>query len=254
MAKKSQIGIDDLERHLEKQLGFLARSTDAFDQEFEDEAARMAQVVRILFHNTKSSHALLHQLGTQDTKILDTSMELVSGNLLGEMPLLQTGIGGSTGTKFYAPLSDSIFKRYIPGTNWWQQIVFKHQSTHEFSRRRLVLTLTNQDGGAHVDPALDDEYRDIVKDAFGIRFVRGESEMPRNDPAAETMRQIAHEVLISLKDGYSATRPNPSFGVLTGGASLQIGPVAKKFPPNASCPCKSGLKYKKCHGTQRLQR
>lgn len=250
MATKSQIGIDDLERHLEKQLGFLARSTDAFDQGFEDEAARMAQAVRILFHNTNSSHALLHQLGIRDAKILDTSLELVSGNLVGEMPLLQTGIGGSTGTRFFAPLSESIFKRWIPGTNWWQQIVFKHQSTHEFSRRRLVLTIANQDGGAHVDPALDDEYRDIVENAFGIKFVRGQSDMPRNDATAVTMRQIAHEVLISLKDGYSATRPTHSFGVISAGnAFYQGGPVATKVPRNAPCPCRSGLKYKKCHGS-----
>jgi hypothetical protein len=45
----------------------LELSNDAFDAGKRAEAKRLAVTLRVLFHNTKTSHALINQLGLQDT-------------------------------------------------------------------------------------------------------------------------------------------------------------------------------------------
>lgn len=252
---KSNIGHADLLKHLSTQLEFLKRSCKAFDEGFKDESKRIATAIRILFHSTDRSHSLLAQLDMETRKFLDTSLELVEGNKLGDMPLISAGIGGKDGSVFFAPLSDTPFKRWIPAKNWWRQTVFRYQEGHLFSRKRLILTMANQDGGAHVDPKLDDEYTDIVDNAFGFRFVSNEVELVPNDATAETTRQIAHEVLTSLLPDYTPDRADISSRLIVGGASFtETSELRKKIGRNKPCPCNSGLKYKHCHGSTAVLR
>ncbi len=55
----------DLERHLRSQLAFLIRSSSSYDDGFHDEALRLANALRVLFHQTNTSHSLLGQLNLQ---------------------------------------------------------------------------------------------------------------------------------------------------------------------------------------------
>jgi hypothetical protein len=99
---------DDLVEKLRQQLGFLRHSAALFDQGSEDEALRLAQLVRILVHATSSSHSLLSQLGVKETfDYLDTSEPIDPRNLLATMGLvaakIEFGSGDSVGT-YVAPL------------------------------------------------------------------------------------------------------------------------------------------------------
>lgn len=239
--------LGDLKAQLSKQLVLLRRSADAFDIGHEDEDIRLAQSIRVLFHQTKASHSIFGQLGGTP-KMLDTSMMLIQGNLIGEMPLLQTGIGGRSGTRFFAPLSKAFRKNLIPFENWWQQLVFKHEDRIRFSRKDLVLQMANKEGGSHVDPNLTPEYEEIRIDSLGFRFGNDAGELPRNDVVSATIRQIAHEVLETLQEGYKENDREMSFGVVSMGAGLHQGNTMTTPPRNAKCICESGLKYKKCHG------
>jgi hypothetical protein len=96
---------DDLEKKLKSQLLFLERSAKAFDGGMEDEDVRIAHALRVIFHNTNHSHSIVHQLGRK-VNLVDTSCALVQNNLVGEMPLVATGIGGKSGTRFFAPLNE----------------------------------------------------------------------------------------------------------------------------------------------------
>src|SRR4051794_38541440 len=66
---------EDLERLLREQVTFLRRSAEAYDAGDEAEAKRLATHVRVLVHDTESSHSLLgllgvkEQLGYEDTTI-----------------------------------------------------------------------------------------------------------------------------------------------------------------------------------------
>ena len=49
---------------------------------------------------------------------------------------------------------------------WWESVILTDQLGNSFSRRSFVLALANKDGGAHVDPELDDGYAALVKANF----------------------------------------------------------------------------------------
>jgi hypothetical protein len=72
------------------------------------------------------------------------------------------------------------------------------------TRRELVLAVANQDGGAHVDPALGDAaYAAVSRDqSLGTITVTGPHGEPRtvdDSPALAAVRQIAYEVDETLR-------------------------------------------------------
>ena len=48
-------------------------------------------------------------------------------------------------------------------TRWWEEVVIRDRTGQVFSRKDLVLALANKEGGAHVDPLLDDRYAGLVR-------------------------------------------------------------------------------------------
>lgn len=239
--------ISDLQDQFKKQLKFLERSADSFDEGFEDEDIRLAQTIRVLFHQTDRSHSIVNQLGI-NLQLIDSSCHLVPGNLVGEMPLLVTGVVGEKGPMFIAPLSKPTRKNKIPLENWWNQLVFRKEGALKFSRRRLILQLANKEGGSHVNPKLTPDFEEIKRDSLGVKFFRGTEEVPRNSAISATARQIAHEVLESLVRGYDKSSDTSGDYFMIAGQSVVIGTAIAKIPRNHPCPCESGLKYKKCHG------
>jgi hypothetical protein len=75
---KIAISPAELQTHLDEQLGFLERSSAAFDEGYEDEAKRLAVTLRVLLHETTQSHSLLRQLGLLPDTFLDTAPNLMT--------------------------------------------------------------------------------------------------------------------------------------------------------------------------------
>src|SRR4051812_47474021 len=90
----------DLVEQLRIQVDFLERSSVAYDQGFEDEARRLATVVRILVHDTARSKSLLGQLGVKerlryhDTTARPPAGAIVFGSSGLAMQRVTTGPGG----------------------------------------------------------------------------------------------------------------------------------------------------------------
>lgn len=121
------------------------------------------------------------------------------------------------------------------------------------TRKQLILIAANQDGGAHIDPALDEVYASLSRknSLLWVANVGGEEHpIPKADRAA--IRQIAHEVLCTLIPGYSK-KPSYNAEAFFGGGMIVKGtkpppsPRPRKLERNERCPCGSGMKYKKCH-------
>ena len=163
---------------------------------------------------------------------------------------------GPPRTRYVAMLDDLP----VPGhwrefKDWWESPVFIDNQKRTLSRRALVLTAANQDGGAHVEPGLDEVYAALskmnslaweVNDGTGVHAMEG--------PERAGIRQITHEVLKTLVPGYTK-KHNHRAGILVGGASLIVGNAPppnvtkpRKIGRNSPCPCGSGKKYKRCHG------
>jgi len=134
------------------------------------------------------------------------------------------------------------------------------------SRRQLVCTMANQDGGAHVDPELDELYARISRNnelGWTQPTVEGDRPIVGNEKAA--VRQVAHEVLKTLRPGYTKTFPSDGAHMTIAGLAIESSPEAgaspatapnraQHTPPahspprNRPCPCGSGKLYKRCHG------
>lgn len=255
---------EDLDSNLEEQLAFLESSASAFDNGFAGEVKRLAVTVRVLLHDTTKSTSLLTLLGKKGIKFVDTAAPVEEQNHFSHSSLVQLHLG-SKGSTPLPLLDEGPFNRKINFDPWWNGIVFVDKDKNEFSRKDIVLTLANKEGGAHVDTALDQKYANLRKNNSLNWFDVSSNgkQTPSADQVPATMRQIAHEVLKTLKAGYHCALKHPLDGVLVMGASLVQGAHApsvpdhnlpknrttvngKKIGRNDPCPCGSGKKYKHC--------
>ena len=157
--------------HLQRQLQFLRKSAEAFDQGHLAEAVRIATAARIILHQTSRSTSLLHQLGADSIPLLTTSSgplvnsggpnpwDGMSGFSYDGAALFQAGPSGT----YYGPkLGGGPPAGELPAPDWWRQVVFALDPSAVYSRRDVILGAANQDGGAHVDPVLDAKYEQMA--------------------------------------------------------------------------------------------
>lgn len=154
------------------------------------------------------------------------------------------------------PYLDSNDSLLVDFDTWWGGTIFKDTKGNILTRRDLVLSLANKDGGAHVDPSLDEVYAKISRyNALGLLVGHGNIWTSVKHLERPSVRQVAHEVLKTLEPGYTKTHADLGDGYLVGiGFDIQLtpkispGPAIPHVGRNAPCPCGSGKKYKKCHG------
>jgi hypothetical protein len=265
---------EDLKRHLQEQLGFLQRSADAYDQGYTDEAKRLAVTIRVLVQDSKASKSLLEQLGEKTRKFYDTAVPDDPGNVMSYGGLVQISMDAS-GAKYIPNLDDllDIAKpREVLFDEWWSQPVFRNDNGKILTRSDLVRSVSDQDGGAHVDPGLNEVYARLSRECgmgwvysgpAGVDVVQA--------PELAAVRQIAHEVIKTFNPSYGRQSRHLEGSILFGGTSLREATpeeiarlesrqnVSTAIPPSATgkgrkigrnepCPCGSGIKYKKCHG------
>jgi hypothetical protein len=207
MAKYTQTR-DELLGHLKDQITFMIQSASSYDNGFEDEAKRLAVVIRVLVHDTSNSTSLLTLLNRKNIKFYDSAVPYDPRNLLSYNGLTMIKISTSEGASYVAPLDGGAPTRSrtkkISFNVWWENMfVIKDKDGETFTRKDLVLNTVNRDGGAHIDLALDKAYADLTRfNSLGWKFFkRGVEDDFRNNPVLPSIRQIAHEFLKTLKDG-----------------------------------------------------
>jgi hypothetical protein len=159
---------------LAEQPGFLKSSLQAYKDGNDAETLRIATTIRVLIHETTSSkHPLLKQIDPNylNLTILDMPSK-PEDKILGFV-----GIGVSWSTEKGAqPVTDLIDSRLQPVSleQWWKRpvLVFTDQNGQRvsFNRRKLLLILANNEGGAHVDPEIPPAYEKYVLDS-GVPFM-----------------------------------------------------------------------------------
>jgi hypothetical protein len=249
MSQRVTQGTQELEQHLEEHLSFLRSSADAYDGGQDGEAKRLAVSIRVLCHDTANSASLLGQLDRLKGQFLSTAIPHDDNNLLTHGGLIMVG-----GGKYIPMLDDVPIKRWMSFQDWWNEIVFVDDRKERISRGQLVLAVANQDGGAHVDPKLNETYARLSRhNSLGWVIADGNNSRPIPKPERAAVRQMAHEVLASLLRDYKK-KIEYKVDMITGGAMFHQGstptpmPKPQKIGRNESCPCGSGKKYKKCHG------
>lgn len=192
----------DLVAELRDQVALLINACQSFDGGLQPIGKHIALSLRVLLHQHGRSNALLQQLGLRSKRFMDTAGELNPKNLMTDCPLCMMRIGG--GQDVYLPLCTQgggpLGEQWIPFEDWWNNNVIKDNKGRYFNRRDLVLNVADTDGGAHVDAALDAAYADLSRNnSLGWIMVDGDIQKPFPPPTMACIRQIAHEVLETLK-------------------------------------------------------
>jgi len=202
---------DELKRELIEQLQLLRRSCQAFDNGLEAVGKHISLSLRVLLHDHRQSRALLDQFGFRSGRYLTSAPPLNPRNLLTECNLVAMQ-ASSTGAR-YLPLiatgGGPMPLQRIPFVNWWNDPVLKDNKGRTFCRRELVLHVADTDGGAHVDPELDEAYMAISREnSLGWVFCNRDTENPvEGRPELVCMRQIAHELLSTLHESVPEFSP-----------------------------------------------
>ncbi len=63
---------------LRRQIGFMQRSADMYDNGYDDESIRIATAIRVLVHDTRSSTSLFTMLGVKASLTLLSTVEVDS--------------------------------------------------------------------------------------------------------------------------------------------------------------------------------
>ncbi len=242
----------ELEQHLADHIGFLKDSADAFDRGLDGEAKRLAVSTRVLCHDTAASHSLLGQLGLQTKRFLSTVIPFDPRAVSTHNGLAMIAHRGRD--TVYIPMLDTVpFRRRIPFLEWWEEVVFVDDRRAQVTRKGLILAVANQDGGAHVDPELNEVYARLSRqNSLGWVIKAGADELPIPKPERAAVRQIAHEILSTLVPGYKKEETQQAD--MFSGAAMAFNDVPAEWQSktrpgrNDPCPCGSGKKFKKCHG------
>ncbi|MCH8153425.1 MAG: SEC-C domain-containing protein [Planctomycetes bacterium] len=239
----------DLEEHLTEQIQFLDRSAAAFDSGFKGEAKRLATTIRVLLHDAPRSRSLLGQLGKKDDPFVDSAYRRNPGSVTTYcgLTVLEMGAGRGRCVAMLDSTLDGQVRR-VPFSVWWDATVIVDKTGQRFTRKDLVLAMANQDGGAHVDPALDEDYARLTR-ANSLAWYH----VPRSGAIVSitgvvhgAVRQIAHEVLRTLNPGYAKKIP-PRPGTVQIG-DVALAEVGRRMGRNEPCSCGSGKKFKRCCG------
>ena len=196
---------EELINHLMEQIAFMKASAAQYDNGFEGEAKRLAIAIRILLHDTENSKSLLAQLDKKDIPFYDSAIKY-EPNAFQSFCLtsIRMTTGRGAGAEYKAPLDDREMEKIGFGQWWEENVIFKDGSGNKFARRELVRNVADKDGGAHVDPKLQEAYANLSRfNLTGLKsYVNGKQKNFKNTPVLPSIRQIAHEVLKTLKDEF----------------------------------------------------
>ncbi|MDO9382651.1 MAG: hypothetical protein Q7T86_07275 [Hyphomicrobiaceae bacterium] len=189
---------------LAKQLGYLERSAKAYDEGHADEGIRIAQALRVIFHNIDRSTGLIEHLQSPTVTVRST----VSGATRSAGHVRRARIDDRF--TFFARRDDRLdgcgrkrpldrrsnHDRFIPWAAWWEER-FAIINGFDYTRKGLVLWASNKDGGAHVDEKFPAAYQAIKASAALGRFSHGNELIPVEDAHLVFLRSMAFEVLNS---------------------------------------------------------
>jgi len=180
----------------------LVQSSIEYDKGFDGEAKRLAHVMRTLLYDTNRSTSLLKQLGMKNIRFCCTcSGEFNKRIHLAGFSCLTSVFMGKPAIRKHLPTLESSPSniKWVPFQKWWNKIVIVDHNGNKFSRQRLIRTVCNKDGGAHIDPELDKKYYELSrKNSLGWKYCTGGKWFDVSGPELASIRQMAHEIIMTL--------------------------------------------------------
>jgi hypothetical protein len=196
---------NELREAFEVQRSALISSCRAYDEGQKWEALRLATAIYILVRDGgKKNRSILTQMGKRNSMEFAVPISKAADprNLVSYTPLvmLRLGEGGAN----FLPRQDEFpsGRRMLRFSEWWDRdLVFRSGGgKHRMTRKKLVFSLRNLDGGAHYDEEiLDPNYIEMTHGKSWMSISPDGTKRPVRQLELASMRQIAWEVLDSLE-------------------------------------------------------
>lgn len=232
-----------------EQTSLLIDACHSYDRGGFHHAKIMSSIIRTLVkdpENPKPNNqtiSLLKALNCKDNmKFFNTGYEaidpIININLIGmvTVPKLPPAQGYES---IYIPLlndSQYIDVQWLKFDEWWKSNVLVYKSENiniQFTRKKIVLTMAEQDGGSHIDQFnnINKSYRDLITGSthlFKCHNIDG-SESGINHIQFALVRQISHELIISIKKEFNLPieyNPTNTFNLRnTSKENIKYGPL-----------------------------
>lgn len=190
---------DELNQHLVDQIKFLQNSSKSYDNGFEGEARRLATVMRVLLHDTKNSQALLTSLGIKEKlQYYDKcgAEEDRTNCIVFSCTRMTFGEKGL----IYSPSLEEPKGRTTYDLWWNGLVLIQHVYKVKFTRKDIICSVADMDGGAHVDQRLNEDYARLTRhNSMGwIVTKAGKPGIVENGPELPIVRQCAYELYLTI--------------------------------------------------------
>lgn len=192
--------INEIRSALLEQVALLQSYCDHYDAGAEMYCKPMATTLRTLLHHEKTSSSLLQQLGLRSGRFFSMAPPLNPRNRLTECNLVYLRF--EAGKAAYLPQLEALpGARRKPFSEWWISPIVKGKGGVTLSRMQIVRAVTDQDGGAHVDPKITPTYAAFRSgEVLGWALsTDGADPDLVHSPQYACIRTIAHETLLTLK-------------------------------------------------------
>lgn len=190
---------------LQEQVSLLQMFCRQFDAGEVVAAKPMAAALRTLLYHPDKPKAmqgsLLAQLGLRGGFWLDSTRmvgaPIVKADMTSWPQLFMVKLIAPEAGPMPKILAPKVQLRKTPFLEWWETSLSNNQNYGSISRRKLVLAMADQDGGAHVDGRVDELY-DAFSDGRYVNMDFGNGPVRLQGLAQASIRTIAHETLLTL--------------------------------------------------------
>ncbi len=145
------MSIERYQKLLSDHLSFIEKSANEFDRGDTSEVLRIATSLRVIFHQTAKSVALLEHLNAWDIMLLTAYTDLKG---------LKEDVPAAPILQFDNPFTclymneDQSNDEYVTVKEWWNEDPVTAGLGEWITRKDIVMWVANKDGGAHVDEIL----------------------------------------------------------------------------------------------------
>lgn len=196
---------NDFVESFKESIMFLLTSITAYDAGVKSEAKRIALEIRKMVHQTQSSNSIIDLLGKKDIAWI-SSFDEKNNDEFNEPRLAEFVITIQKGT---AKIKNGESKPILgflgdcenvkDFDSWWQEEIYIDNYKKGYTRKEIILLLSNKDNGAHVDLEIDKEYYEITRErGIGFSVEQGGKSFCGKDIMFAIVRQIAHEMIFSF--------------------------------------------------------
>lgn len=196
MGKNYKLSQNQLINQWDEEIETLRNTCKIFDNGDEKMARYLAVILRVLFHETSHSKSLWKQVKQYKNLYFYSLSGIYSpANLLSSWTLLMMEMGNE-GIRYLANF-EAERTYFFTFEDWWNEIIFDDKQ-YVYTRKDIVLFVANQDGGAHVDPEIEEKFAKLkYKNSLG--WVDQLGNKPLNNPMYQAIRVMAEEILISIR-------------------------------------------------------